>query len=100
MEKSTDRPVTYVPWPQCIHLSVLRRLRDVKYLHKSCNKKKKFIHKMKNATSCISSQSTVYNIKKKRKKIRLHKSIFIYFFILLFCSFLFSFSSRKLFFTE
>lgn len=43
---------------------------------------------MRNATSWFFSQSTVHNMKKKRrKKIRLHKSIFIYFFILLFSSF-------------
>lgn len=42
---------------------------------------------MRNATSCIFSQSTVHNMKKREEnKIRLHKSIFIYFFILLFSS--------------
>lgn len=69
-------------------------MRDVKYLHKSCNTKKS-IHKMRNATSCVFSQSTVH---KEREKIRLHKSIFIYFFILLFFLFLFvSSSTRKSF---
>lgn len=37
----------------------------------------------------------LYIIWKRREKIRLHKSIFIYFFILLFCSFLFTFSAKE-----
>lgn len=69
-------------------------MRDVKYLHKSCNTKKS-IHKMRNATSCIFfllgfffflsfHNRLVHNMRTEKEKIRLHKSIFIYFFILLF----------------
>ena len=53
------------------------REKDVKYLHKSCNTKKNPIHKMRNATSLYITWKK--NRENEQKKIRLHKSIFIYF---------------------
>lgn len=63
-------------------------MRDVKYLHKSCNTKKS-IHKMRNATSCIFSTINQYINGRRRKKsdyIKVFLFIFSFYYFLLLVS--------------